>query len=94
LAAGHAIGNYLNGKSDDPSGWFVRSYPRYRTKRLLRFLFNHLQSDLLFNLLLSTKLMRISADIVYFHHKGVFAPEARDAGDRTNAEVVENKTPR
>jgi hypothetical protein len=55
LAAGHAIGNYLNGKSDDPSGWFVRSYSRYRTKRLLRFLFDHFQSDLLFNLLLSTK---------------------------------------
>ena len=94
LASGHAIGDYLNGKSEDPSGWFVRSYPRYRTKRLLRFLFDHFQSDLLFNLLLSTKPMRMAAGIVYFHHKGVFAPDARDAGDRANAEISENKTPR
>ena len=94
LAAGHAIADYLDGKSEDPSGWFVRSYPRFRTKRVLRFLFDHFQSDLLFNLLLSTKPMRMAAGIVYFHHKGVFAPESRDAADRTNAEIAENKTPR
>ncbi len=94
VTAGGILGDYLNGKSEDPSGWFVRSYPRYRTKRLLRFLFDHFQSDLLFNLLLSTKPMRMAAGIVYFHHKGVFAPDARDAGDRANAEISENKTPR
>lgn len=94
LAAGHAIADYLDGKSEDPSGWFVRSYPRFRTKRVLRFLFDHFQSDLLFNLLLSTKPMRMAAGIVYFHHKGVFAPDSRDAADRTNAEIAENKTPR
>ena len=53
----------------------MRSYPRYRTKRLLRFLFDHFQSDLLFNLLLSTKPMRIAADIVYFHHKEFSLPK-------------------
>ena len=94
LAAGHAIADYLNGKREDPSGWFVRSYPRFRTKRLLRFLFDHFQSDLLFNLLLSTKPMRMAAGIVYFHHKGVFAPDSRDATDRANAEIAKNKTPR
>lgn len=73
-AAGHAIADYLDGKSDDPSGWFVRSYPRFRTKRLLRFLFDHFQSDVLFDLLLGTKLMRRAAGIVYFHHKGAFDP--------------------
>jgi digeranylgeranylglycerophospholipid reductase len=93
-AAGHAIGDFLNGKSEDPSGWFVRSYPRFRMKRLLRFLFDHFQNDLLFNLLLGTKPMRMAAGVVYFHHKGVFAPDSRDVADRTNAEIVENKTPR
>jgi len=76
LAAGHAIADYLNGKRDDPSGWFVNSYPTFRMKRLLRFLFDRFQSDALFNLLLHTKAMRSAAGIVYFHHKGVFDPVA------------------
>ena len=75
-AAGHAIADYLRGRNEDPSGWFVRSYPRFRAKRALRFLFDHFQSDALFDLLLGTKLMRTAASIVYFHHKGVFDPAA------------------
>jgi flavin-dependent dehydrogenase len=74
LASGHAIADYLNGRCDDPSGWFVSSYPRFRVKRLLRFLFDRLQSDAMFDLLLQTKLIRTTASIVYFHHKGVFDP--------------------
>lgn len=75
-AAGHAIADYLRGKNEDPGGWFVRSYPRFRAKRVLRFLFDHFQSDTLFDLLLGTKMMRAAASIVYFHHKGVFDPAA------------------
>jgi flavin-dependent dehydrogenase len=72
LAAGHAIADFLNGKAGDPSEAFVRSYPQFRTKRLLRFLFDHLQSDLAFNLLLGTSAMRTAASIVYFHRQGAF----------------------
>lgn len=72
LAAGHSIADFLNGKSDDPSETFVRSYPTFRTKRLLRFLFDHFQSDVAFNLLLGTAPVRAAASIIYFHHKGVF----------------------
>jgi digeranylgeranylglycerophospholipid reductase len=71
-AAAHAIADYLSGKTDDPSTWFVRSYPRFRTKRLLRFLFDHFQSDFAFDLLLGTKLVRSAASVVYFHHRGAF----------------------
>jgi digeranylgeranylglycerophospholipid reductase len=78
LAAGHAIADFLTGKAEDPSGWFVNSYPRFRKKRLLRFLFDHFQSDLAFNLLLATKPMRMAASIVYFNHKGVFVPRERE----------------
>ncbi len=78
LAAGHAIVEYLTGKRDDPAGWFPRSYPRFRTKRLLRFLYDHFQSDLLFDLLLRTRAMRSAASVVYFHHKGVFDPPRRE----------------
>jgi flavin-dependent dehydrogenase len=71
-AAAHAIADYLYGKRDDPSTWFVRSYPRFRTKRLLRFLFDHFQSDVAFNLLLGTNVVRSAASVVYFHHRGAF----------------------
>ena len=71
-SAAHAIADHLNGKMDDPSTWFVKSYPRFRTKRLLRFLFDHFQSDLAFNALLGTKIVRSAASVVYFHHRGAF----------------------
>ena len=77
LAAGHAIADFLNGKSADPSESFVRSYPRFRAKRLLRFLFDHVQSDLAFNLLLGTRPIRAAASIVYFHRKGAFDRQDR-----------------
>jgi digeranylgeranylglycerophospholipid reductase len=73
-ASGHAIADFLNGRSGDPSGTFVASYPRFRTKRLLRFLFDRFQSDTHFDLMLGTKLLRTAAGIVYFHHRGAFDP--------------------
>ena len=77
LAAGNAVADFLLGRAEDPSGWFVRSYPKFRVKRLLRFLFDHFQSDLAFNWLLATRPMRSAASVVYFHHKGVFDPVER-----------------
>ncbi len=71
-AAGEAIGEYLRGRRGDPSGWFVRSYPRFRSKRALRWLFDRFQSDAAFHLLLRTRTMRRAAGLIYFHHKGVF----------------------
>ena len=59
-------------QSADPSEAFVQSYPRFRAKRLLRFLFDRFQSDAAFNLLLGTRPMRAAASIVYFHRKGAF----------------------
>lgn len=93
MAAGHAIADFLTGKSEDPSGAFVRSYPRFRTKRLLRYLFDHFQSDTLFNLLLGTKPMRAAAGIVYFHRKGVFNPPDRAGSRRADEPVAEDTIP-
>jgi flavin-dependent dehydrogenase len=87
LAAGHAITDFLTGKAEDPCGWFVQSYPSFRTKRLLRFLFDRFQSDALFNLLLGTKPVRMAAGIVYFHHKGAFDPGANTARRRTPEKI-------
>jgi hypothetical protein len=55
----------------------VRSYPSFRTKRLLRFAFDRFQMDWPFNLLLATRPMRAAAGLIYFHHKGVFDVPAR-----------------
>jgi digeranylgeranylglycerophospholipid reductase len=74
LAAGHAVADFLQGRAEDPSGWFVESYPRFRTKRLLRLLFDQFQNDTAFNLLLSSSPMRMAASIIYFHSKAAFSP--------------------
>jgi flavin-dependent dehydrogenase len=81
LAAGHAIADFLNGKTEDPGGWFVSTYPTFQAKRTLRYLFDHFQNDTAFNLLLGTRPMRMAAGSVYFHHKGVF--DAAPARPRT-----------
>jgi flavin-dependent dehydrogenase len=67
LAAGHAIADCLEGRSLNPAEQLVGSYPRFRAKRLLRFLYDHLQSDWMFNMMLSTTIMRQIASHLYFH---------------------------
>lgn len=91
FAAGGAIADFLEGRGDDPAGAFVGAYPRFRAKRLLRFLFDHFQSDLVFNLLLGTRPMRAAASIVYFHRKGVFGPpDTAPRSERKRRELFNN----
>lgn len=66
LAAGNAIADFLNGKQDDPAQWLTQAYPQYIAKRLLRYAYDHFQSDWMFNLLLDTRLMRQAAEAIYF----------------------------
>jgi digeranylgeranylglycerophospholipid reductase len=77
LSAGHAVAEFLEGKYEDPHQWFAASYPKFRIKRLLRFLFDRFQSDVLFNVMLATGPMRMAASQVYFHRRGVMKPRAR-----------------
>jgi digeranylgeranylglycerophospholipid reductase len=72
LATGHAIADFLSGRRADPLQELLPAYPSFRAKRLLRFLFDHFQSDLAFNLLLATRPVRRAASLVYFHRRGVF----------------------
>ncbi|HJQ81012.1 MAG TPA: NAD(P)/FAD-dependent oxidoreductase [Lacipirellulaceae bacterium] len=74
LAAGHAVAEFLEGKCEDPHLWFAATYPKFRTKRLLRFLFDRFQSDWLFNMMLASRPMRMAASQVYFHRRGVMKP--------------------
>ncbi len=77
MAAGHAIGDFLSGRRDDPHGWFAQTYPKFRVKRMLRFLFDHFQTDAAFNLLLASAPMRAAASYIYFHRRGGFARGAK-----------------
>jgi digeranylgeranylglycerophospholipid reductase len=67
---GEAVAGFLQRRMADPAEWLVESYPRFRTKRMLRWCFDRFQSDWAFNLLLATRPMRRAAELVYFHRKG------------------------
>jgi digeranylgeranylglycerophospholipid reductase len=84
-AAGHAIADFLAGRAVDPALEFVHQYPRFRTKRMLRWAFDHFQSDTLFDLMLATRPMRQAASWIYFHRKGVFEPAPAEAVDQPRA---------
>ena len=71
-AAGHAIRDFLEGRQEDPSTWFTSTYPQFRVKKALRYIFDTFQSDLAANILIGTSLVRRAASEVYFHRKGVF----------------------
>lgn len=79
-AAGHAVADFLSGRSVDPQHCFVRSYPRFRLKRLLRFAFDHLQRDWIFDLALASAPMRWAAGRIYFHKRAAGSRAARPAG--------------
>jgi flavin-dependent dehydrogenase len=71
LLTGHAIADFLSGRGPDPVEHLAQTYPTFRLKRLLRFLFDHFQTDWAFNVLLATKPMREAASLVYFHKRGI-----------------------
>jgi hypothetical protein len=67
------VADFLAGSGDEPGAWAARCYPRFRVKRALRFLFDHLQSDWAFDLLLGSAPLRRVASEIYFHRRGVDA---------------------
>jgi flavin-dependent dehydrogenase len=71
LAAGHAVAEFLEGKCENPQLWFAATYPKFRTKRILRWLFDRFQTDWFFNAMLATRPVRMAASQVYFHRRGV-----------------------
>ncbi|HSV81991.1 MAG TPA: NAD(P)/FAD-dependent oxidoreductase [Ramlibacter sp.] len=68
--AGEAVASFLHGHSRDPAEWLPRHYPQFRRKRVLRWLFDRLQNDWMFDRLLGTSALRRAAEQVYFHRKG------------------------
>jgi flavin-dependent dehydrogenase len=76
MAAGHAVAEFLEGRCEDPALWFAATYPKFRTKRLLRFLFDNFQSDWFFNVMLASAPVRMAASQVYFHRRGAMKRRA------------------
>lgn len=70
LEVGTAVASHLRGQAGDPAEWLPRQFPNFRTKRLVRKIFEGLQNDWAFNVLLGTAPMRRLATEVYFHRKG------------------------
>jgi digeranylgeranylglycerophospholipid reductase len=68
--AGQGVAAFLKGIDPDPALWLPRTYPSYRIKRVLRWMFDRFQSDWIFNLLLDTAPMQRAAELVYFHRRG------------------------
>lgn len=67
--AGSRIARFLRDGGVDPAPAIARGYPRFRTKRALRALYDRFPGDRLFDALLETRLLREVASRVYFHRK-------------------------
>jgi len=69
-AIGRAIAQHRLGADIAPERIADTAAPRFRTKRCLRWAFDHLQMDWPVNLLLHSPLLRRAAEQVYFHRRG------------------------
>lgn len=66
---GDAIARHLRDAAPPPQHAALAATPRYRSKRALRWAFDHLQADWPFNLMIGTAPLRWAADRTYFHRK-------------------------
>ncbi|MFZ5656673.1 MAG: NAD(P)/FAD-dependent oxidoreductase [Pseudomonadota bacterium] len=66
-AVGRALAAHLRDGSSAPEQVAVEAAPRFRTKRALRWAYDHLQFDWPFDLLLHSPPLRWAAERVYFH---------------------------
>lgn len=69
-AVGNAIGAHLRDGGPVPEQLAIDAAPRFRTKRALRWMYDRLQFDWPFDLLLHSPPLRWAAEQVYFHRRG------------------------
>ena len=70
FAVGEAIGAHIRDRGPRPEQVAMAVAPRFRTKRALRWAFDHFQLDWPFDLLLHTRALRWAAEQVYFRVRG------------------------
>jgi digeranylgeranylglycerophospholipid reductase len=75
-AAGIAISDYLLESGRDPARVIGSLAPSFRFKRVLRTGFDFAPPNWIYDLALSSRLMRHIAQTVFFHHRGLFSLEA------------------
>ncbi len=76
-SAGDAIGRHLRGETDDPGKLVAELVPNYRFKGLMRWSMDHITPpNLLYDLALQNPVFRRVAQILFFHHRGLFCAKA------------------
>lgn len=75
--AGRSISRYIQGDLATPLEPLVSMVPHYRTKRLMRWSMDHLAPpNFLYDLALGNPVFQRIAQILFFHHRGLFCMEA------------------
>jgi flavin-dependent dehydrogenase len=72
--AAHAIADFLGDGGVDPATAVAEAYPDFVWKRWLRRLIDLPVPAALFDLLLATPPLRLLAQSIYFHHRGLLSP--------------------
>ena len=80
--AGECIADYIINDGNSPGKRLEQIVPRYRAKRMLRILNDHLPiPNQLYNRIFRSVLFRSLAQTIFFHHRGLLTKEAwRDLG--------------
>ena len=72
--AGTAISDYLNHGGINPGCYLKQSIPDFTLKKILRLLSDHITfPNSAYDLLLGTPVFRSIAQIIFFHHRGLFS---------------------
>ena len=75
--AGESISHYLKGQIAHPTTEFQSMVPSYHTKNLMRWSMDHLSPpNALYNLALGNSLFQRVAQVLFFHHRGLFCAQA------------------
>jgi len=75
--AGQSISRYLKGQVSEPTDDLLEIVPRYGTKSMMRWSMDHLAPpNALYNLALGNPIFQRVAQVLFFHHRGLFSPQA------------------
>ena len=83
-AAGIAISDYLLSSGPDPARVLRRLAPSFTFKQLLRLGFDFAPPNWLYDVALASQTARRAAQMIFFHHRGLFSLEAWRDMLRTN----------
>lgn len=75
--AGQTISRYLKGQLNDPTDELLPMVPRYGMKGAMRWSMDHLAPpNMLYDLALGNPLFQRVAQVLFFHHRGLFSAQA------------------